>query len=120
MMLVRFRYALESAIGGSLKGLAGQMNNTGAIAAAGRIAPSTGDGGETSVFGDRGGATFAEGTTKGATATKEEGQKDIVKSKSKEAERSSCVERMQQRSRRSKQRQAHGETLHEMGEEDAD
>ncbi len=72
---------MESAIGRSLKGLAAQMSNTGAIAIAGRITPSTGDGGETSGLGAGGRTTFAEGTTKGATTTKEEGQNDIVKSK---------------------------------------
>ncbi len=80
-----------------------QMSNTGAIAAAVRIAPSTGDGGETLGFGAgggatfvlgfgaRGGAKFAEGITKGAIATKGEGQKNILKSKAKESERSSCI-----------------------------
>ncbi len=42
-------------------------------------------------LGAGGGATFAEGITKGATATKEKGQKDIFKSKAKEAEKSSCA-----------------------------
>ncbi len=84
-------------------GLAGQISDTGAIAAAGRILLPTGDGGETLGFGARGGAAFAlgfgtgggaifaEGTTEGATATKEEDQKDIRKSKAKEAERSTCI-----------------------------
>ncbi len=67
------------------------MNDAGAIAATGRIAPTTEEGGETSGLGAGGRATFAEGTTKGATAAKEEGQKDIVKSKAIEAVRSSCV-----------------------------
>jgi hypothetical protein len=49
------------------------MSNTRALATAGRIAPPTEDGGVTLGLGARGGATFAEGTTKGATTTKEEG-----------------------------------------------
>ncbi len=51
----------------------------------------TEDGGETLRPKAKGRATLAEGTTKGATATKEEGQKGIVKSKAKEADRSSCI-----------------------------